>query len=234
MSIENVNEFQKCVFRGSMQDNGMLYQTPPIPRCYANNGEPVGYGNASEDLSLTLPPAYGNRESDQLSVSSSSSFGGKSPRDRHRCLPSDSHNAPGIYLPMAPLSSPASANSKVSVSTFNHPRLLVPFVSILYKHYSAKRRRLLIELSLLSSSFIIITVLLYCDCFLQIRWVKNVFEKESIIICTPGTDEETSIRKDDWATIHSWWIEFWNANWCINNHCIYEITGFENAKIFEE
>lgn len=71
----------------------------------------------SEDLSLTLPTGYGgNRESDQLSVSSSSSVGGPSPRER-RCLANDS-GAPGIYLPMAPLSSslhsPAS-NSKVSV-----------------------------------------------------------------------------------------------------------------------
>ncbi|XP_033217418.1 caskin-2-like isoform X2 [Belonocnema kinseyi] len=93
--------------RGS--DSG-LYQTPPILR-----GTMEG-SFASEDLSLTLPPGYGGgRESDQLSVSSSSSVGGPSPRDR-RCLPSDS-NASGIYLPMAPLSSsshsPAS-NSKVS------------------------------------------------------------------------------------------------------------------------
>ncbi|XP_024944118.1 uncharacterized protein LOC107271110 isoform X2 [Cephus cinctus] len=70
----------------------------------------------SEDLSLTLPTGFGGgRDSDQLSVSSSSSIGGPSPRER-RCLPSDP-TAAGIYLPMAPLSSslhsPAS-NSKVS------------------------------------------------------------------------------------------------------------------------
>ncbi|KAK0086931.1 hypothetical protein PV325_002141 [Microctonus aethiopoides] len=105
--------------RGS--DSG-LYQTPPVPRY--TEGSYV-----SEDLSLTLPTGLGgngggcggggggggSRESDQLSVSSSSSVGGPSPRDR-RCLPNDS-NPPGIYLPMAPLSSslhsPAS-NSKVS------------------------------------------------------------------------------------------------------------------------
>ncbi|XP_012279831.1 ankyrin repeat and sterile alpha motif domain-containing protein 1B isoform X2 [Orussus abietinus] len=92
--------------RGS--DSG-LYQTPPAPR------GPMEGGFASEDLSLTLPPGYGGgRESDQLSVSSSSSVGGPSPRDR-RCLPNETN--PGIYLPMAPLSSslhsPAS-NSKVS------------------------------------------------------------------------------------------------------------------------
>lgn len=97
------------LFRGS--DSG-LYQTPPAPRC--TEGSYV-----SEDLSLTLPPGFTGRESDQLSVSSSSSIGGPSPRDR-RCLPNDS-GISGIYLPMAPLSSslhsPAS-NSKVSVSFF--------------------------------------------------------------------------------------------------------------------
>ncbi|XP_074108393.1 ankyrin repeat and sterile alpha motif domain-containing protein 1B isoform X5 [Cotesia typhae] len=91
--------------RGS--DSG-LYQTPPAPRC--TEGSYV-----SEDLSLTLPAGFTGRESDQLSVSSSSSIGGPSPRDR-RCLPNDS-GISGIYLPMAPLSSslhsPAS-NSKVS------------------------------------------------------------------------------------------------------------------------
>ncbi|KAI4491146.1 hypothetical protein M0802_010367 [Mischocyttarus mexicanus] len=90
-------------------DSG-LYQTPPVPRGIMEGSF------VSEDLSLTLPTGYGgNRESDQLSVSSSSSVGGPSPRER-RCLPNDS-GAPGIYLPMAPLSSslhsPAS-NSKVS------------------------------------------------------------------------------------------------------------------------
>ncbi|XP_044012803.1 ankyrin repeat and SAM domain-containing protein 1A-like isoform X3 [Aphidius gifuensis] len=91
--------------RGS--DSG-LYQTPPVPR-----GTESSY--ASEDLSLTLPPGFSGRESDQLSVSSSSSIGGPSPRER-RFLPNDT-GIPGIYLPMAPLSSslhsPAS-NSKVS------------------------------------------------------------------------------------------------------------------------
>ncbi|KAK1121874.1 hypothetical protein K0M31_010184 [Melipona bicolor] len=65
--------------------------------------------------SVPLAQPDTTRESDQLSVSSSSSVGGPSPRDR-RCLPNDS-SAAGIYLPMAPLSSslhsPAS-NSKVS------------------------------------------------------------------------------------------------------------------------
>ncbi|XP_043479675.1 uncharacterized protein LOC122509573 isoform X1 [Leptopilina heterotoma] len=94
----------------SLGSDSGLYQTPPIPRGMLEGSF------ASEDLSLTLPPGYGGgRESDQLSVSSSSSVGGPSPRDR-RCLPNDS-NASGIYLPMAPLSSsshtPAS-NSKVS------------------------------------------------------------------------------------------------------------------------
>ncbi|XP_015181956.1 PREDICTED: ankyrin repeat and sterile alpha motif domain-containing protein 1B-like isoform X1 [Polistes dominula] len=94
----------------SLGSDSGLYQTPPVPR-----GTMEG-SFVSEDLSLTLPTGYGgNRESDQLSVSSSSSVGGPSPRER-RCLPNDS-GAPGIYLPMAPLSSslhsPAS-NSKVS------------------------------------------------------------------------------------------------------------------------
>ncbi|XP_015518771.2 ankyrin repeat and sterile alpha motif domain-containing protein 1B isoform X2 [Neodiprion lecontei] len=92
--------------RGS--DNG-LYQTLPASRGLMDSSF------MSEDLSLTLPGYGCGRESDQLSVSSSSSVGGPSPRDR-RCLPADS-NAAGIYLPMAPLSSslhsPAS-NSKVS------------------------------------------------------------------------------------------------------------------------
>ncbi|XP_014604190.1 PREDICTED: ankyrin repeat and SAM domain-containing protein 1A isoform X2 [Polistes canadensis] len=94
----------------SLGSDSGLYQTPPVPR-----GTMEG-SFVSEDLSLTLPTGYGgNRESDQLSVSSSSSVGGPSPRER-RCLPNDS-GVPGIYLPMAPLSSslhsPAS-NSKVS------------------------------------------------------------------------------------------------------------------------
>ncbi|XP_043672355.1 ankyrin repeat and SAM domain-containing protein 1A-like isoform X2 [Vespula pensylvanica] len=94
----------------SLGSDSGLYQTPPVPR-----GTMEG-SFVSEDLSLTLPTGYGgNRESDQLSVSSSSSVGGPSPRER-RCLANDS-GAPGIYLPMAPLSSslhsPAS-NSKVS------------------------------------------------------------------------------------------------------------------------
>ncbi|XP_008546697.1 ankyrin repeat and sterile alpha motif domain-containing protein 1B isoform X1 [Microplitis demolitor] len=92
----------------SLGSDSGLYQTPPAPRC--TEGSYV-----SEDLSLTLPPGFTGRESDQLSVSSSSSIGGPSPRDR-RCLPNDS-GISGIYLPMAPLSSslhsPAS-NSKVS------------------------------------------------------------------------------------------------------------------------
>ncbi|XP_046748663.1 ankyrin repeat and sterile alpha motif domain-containing protein 1B-like isoform X3 [Diprion similis] len=89
-------------------DNG-LYQTLPATRGLMDSSF------MSEDLSLTLPGYGCGRESDQLSVSSSSSVGGPSPRDR-RCLPADS-NAAGIYLPMAPLSSslhsPAS-NSKIS------------------------------------------------------------------------------------------------------------------------
>ncbi|RLU26658.1 hypothetical protein DMN91_000455 [Ooceraea biroi] len=94
----------------SLGSDSGLYQTPPVPR-----GTMEG-SFVSEDLSLTLPTGYGGgRESDQLSVSSSSSVGGPSPRDR-RCLLNDS-SAAGIYLPMAPLSSslhsPAS-NSKVS------------------------------------------------------------------------------------------------------------------------
>ncbi|XP_074108399.1 ankyrin repeat and SAM domain-containing protein 1A isoform X11 [Cotesia typhae] len=92
----------------SLGSDSGLYQTPPAPRC--TEGSYV-----SEDLSLTLPAGFTGRESDQLSVSSSSSIGGPSPRDR-RCLPNDS-GISGIYLPMAPLSSslhsPAS-NSKVS------------------------------------------------------------------------------------------------------------------------
>ncbi|XP_071564728.1 ankyrin repeat and SAM domain-containing protein 1A isoform X2 [Temnothorax nylanderi] len=92
----------------SLGSDSGLYQTPPVPR-----GTMEG-SFVSEDLSLTLPTGYGGRESDQLSVSSSSSVGGPSPRDR-RCLPNDSST--GIYLPMAPLSSslhsPAS-NNKVS------------------------------------------------------------------------------------------------------------------------
>lgn len=92
----------------SLGSDSGLYQTPPVPR-----GTESSY--ASEDLSLTLPPGFSGRESDQLSVSSSSSIGGPSPRER-RFLPNDT-GIPGIYLPMAPLSSslhsPAS-NSKVS------------------------------------------------------------------------------------------------------------------------
>ncbi|XP_034939821.1 ankyrin repeat and SAM domain-containing protein 1A-like [Chelonus insularis] len=92
----------------SLGSDSGLYQTPPAPLC--TEGSYV-----SEDLSLTLPHGFVGRESDQLSVSSSSSVGGPSPRDR-RCLPNDS-GISGIYLPMAPLSSslhsPAS-NSKVS------------------------------------------------------------------------------------------------------------------------
>ena len=105
-----------CVLSIDRGSDSGLYQTPPVPRGMANDGySGSGGGYTSEDqLSLTLPPG---RESDQLSVSSSSSIGGPSPRDR-RCLPSD---ASGIYLPMAPLSSslhsPASS-SKVSVSDF--------------------------------------------------------------------------------------------------------------------
>ncbi|XP_020300342.1 ankyrin repeat and SAM domain-containing protein 1A-like isoform X2 [Pseudomyrmex gracilis] len=91
----------------SLGSDSGLYQTPPVPR-----GTMEG-SYVSEDLSLTLPTGY-SRESDQLSVSSSSSVGGPSPRDR-RCLPSDSS---GIYLPMAsPLSSSlhsSASNSKVS------------------------------------------------------------------------------------------------------------------------
>lgn len=119
-----------CLLRGS--DSG-LYHTPPILR------GPMEGSFASEDLSLTLPPGCGGgRESDQLSVSSSSSVGGPSPRDR-RCLLSDS-NAPGIYLPMAPLSSsshsPAS-NSKVSVSSIHPERAELP---LKWKH-SRKRNK---------------------------------------------------------------------------------------------
>ncbi|XP_043268732.1 ankyrin repeat and SAM domain-containing protein 1A-like isoform X2 [Venturia canescens] len=95
----------------SLGSDSGLYQTPPAPRGITNEGS-----YASEDLSLTLPPGYGGgRESDQLSVSSSSSVGGPSPRDR-RCLPNDSGTS-GIYLPMAPLSSSqhsSASNSKVS------------------------------------------------------------------------------------------------------------------------
>ncbi|XP_011299821.1 ankyrin repeat and SAM domain-containing protein 1A isoform X3 [Fopius arisanus] len=92
----------------SLGSDSGLYQTPPVPRCTEGS-------YASEDLSLTLPPGLSGRESDQLSVSSSSSIGGSSRRDR-RCLPNDSC-APGIYLPMAPLSSSlhsSASNSKVS------------------------------------------------------------------------------------------------------------------------
>ncbi|XP_023248257.1 ankyrin repeat and sterile alpha motif domain-containing protein 1B-like [Copidosoma floridanum] len=94
--------------RGS--DSG-LYQIPPVSRGI----DVTSGGYASEDqLSLT-PGCYGGRESDQLSVSSSSSIGGPSPRDR-RCIPSDASSS-GIYLPMGPISnslhSPASS-SKVS------------------------------------------------------------------------------------------------------------------------
>ncbi|OXU25060.1 hypothetical protein TSAR_002247 [Trichomalopsis sarcophagae] len=95
--------------RGS--DSG-LYQTPPVPRALAE-----GY-NSEDQLSLTLPAScYGGRESDQLSVSSSSSIGGPSPRERRCPTGESSSSGPGIYLPMAPLSSslhsPASS-SKVS------------------------------------------------------------------------------------------------------------------------
>jgi hypothetical protein len=99
------------MYRGS--DSG-LYQLPPISRALINKSY------VSEDqLSLTLPRGCcGSRESDQLSVSSSSSVGGPSPRER-RYLPSDLSTS-GIYLPMAPLPSsqysPASS-SKVSVRT---------------------------------------------------------------------------------------------------------------------
>ncbi|XP_058789490.1 ankyrin repeat and SAM domain-containing protein 1A-like [Phymastichus coffea] len=85
--------------RGS--DSG-LYQTPPIPR------SAVEAGYASEDQLASA--GYGGRESDQLSVSSSSSVGGRSPRER-RCIPVDST---GIYLPMAPL--PGSLHSPASGS----------------------------------------------------------------------------------------------------------------------
>ncbi|XP_048512045.1 ankyrin repeat and sterile alpha motif domain-containing protein 1B-like isoform X2 [Athalia rosae] len=111
-NITNMNNINNTnlttdIARGS--DNG-LYQGLPAPRGLMDSSF------ISEDLSLQLPGyGCGGRESDQLSVSSSSSIGGPSPRDR-RCLPADT-NAAGIYLPMAPLSSslhsPAS-NSKVS------------------------------------------------------------------------------------------------------------------------
>uniref|UniRef100_A0ABD2XRP4 Ankyrin repeat and SAM domain-containing protein 1A n=1 Tax=Trichogramma kaykai TaxID=54128 RepID=A0ABD2XRP4_9HYME len=94
-------------------DSG-LYQTPPAPRALTDT---TSAGYASEDqLSMTLPGSgyYGysaaSRESDQLSVSSSSSFGGPSPRER-RCVPT---SATGIYLPMAPLSSSQATSNKIS------------------------------------------------------------------------------------------------------------------------
>ena len=110
-----------------------MYQTPPNLRFFNNNNNNER-GYVSEDLS-PLPTGYGVgiRESDQLSVSSSSSFGGPSPRDRQRYLPcNDSKTQGGIYLPMAPLSSslgsPASANNKVIVRKINIFSLIVSLV----------------------------------------------------------------------------------------------------------
>lgn len=169
-------------------DSG-LYQTPPAPR-----GTMEG-SFVSEDLSLTLPARYGGgRESDQLSVSSSSSVGGPSPRDR-RCLPNDS-NAAGIYLPMAPLSSslhsPAS-NNKVSVrvainSNYHRARRQIRYTRICVRWELKRTRSLACSLSNAEN-------LSFRECSRTRRGKFAALKRCSFFFSTADTTQETTEAK---------------------------------------